>query len=167
MESFQESVDEYRKQLEKGAIVKAYRGLLEYMMQLRTYFQRNYPDYYVSGSIYYGFMDMTYFSFSPKPIRDRKLKIAIVLIHDKCRFEAWLAGANKQVQQKYWKLFFESDWGKFDVVPTTEGVDSIVETVLVDNPDFNALDRLTKQIESAALTFIDDIENFLSENRSS
>jgi hypothetical protein len=164
MESFQESIDEYRKQLEKGAIVKAYRGLMEYVMQLRTYFQRKYPDYYVSGSIYYGYMDMTYFSFSPKPIRDRNLKIAIVLIHDMCRFEAWLAGANKQVQQKYWKVFSESNWKNYPVVRTIEGADSIVESVLVEKPDFNDLDRLTEQIESALLTFIDDIENFLSEN---
>ena len=25
--------------------------------------------------------------------------------HDKIRFEAWLAGYNKQIQQKYWNLF--------------------------------------------------------------
>jgi hypothetical protein len=162
MESFHAYINEYRKQLENGAIQKAYKGLMEYIMDLRTQFKNKYPDYVVSGSIYYGYMDMTYFSFFPKSIKDRSLKIAIVFIHDSFRFEVWLAGYNKQVQTKYWKLFKESDWNKYHIVETTQGVDSIVEHVLVDNPDFGDLNTLTKQIESGALKFIKDIEGFLS-----
>ena len=66
MQSFQEYINEYRKQLAKGAIQKAYKGLMEYIMGLRTHFKNKYPDYFVSGSIYYGYMDMTYFSFTPQ-----------------------------------------------------------------------------------------------------
>jgi hypothetical protein len=161
MESFQEYIDEYRKQLEKGAIKKAYKGLMEYIMDLRTYFKNKYPDYFVSGSIYYGYMDMTYFSFVPKSLKQRNLKIAIVFLHDEFRFEVWLAGANKQVQQQYWKLLMESDWNKYHVVSTTKGVDSIVEYILIDSPDFRDLDTLTTQIETATLIFIKDVESFL------
>jgi len=164
MESFHEYINEYRKQLEKGAIKEAYKGLMEYIMGLRTYFKNKYPDYFVSGSIYYGYMDMTYFSFFPKSLKIRKLKIAIVFIHDTFRFEVWLAGYNKQVQSKYWKLFRESDWNKYHIVSTTKGVDSIIEYILVDNPDFSDLDTLTKQIERATLKFIKDVESFLSKH---
>ena len=161
MEPFHEYINEYRKQLEKGAIKKAYKGLMEYIMDLRTHFKNKYPDYFVSGSIYYGYMDMTYFSFFPESLKQRKLKIAIVFIHDTIRFEAWLAGYNKEVQSKYWKLIKESDWNKYHVVSTTKGVDSIIEHTLVDNPDFSDLGALTKQIESATLKFIEDVESFL------
>ena len=161
MESFQEYMNEYRKQLEKGAINKAYKGLMEYIMSLRTHFKNKYPDYFVSGSIYSGYMDMTYFSFFPKSFKDRKLKIAIVFIHEAFRFEVWLAGNNKQVQSKYWQLFKESDWNKYHIVSTTQGVDSIVEHILVDDPDFNDLDTLTVQIERESLKFIKDIESFI------
>jgi len=78
MEAFHEFVNEYRKQLEQGAIQKAYKGLMEYVMALRTHFKNKYPEHVVSGSIYYGYMDMTYFSFNPKSLKDRGLKIAIV-----------------------------------------------------------------------------------------
>jgi hypothetical protein len=162
MASFHEYMNEYRKQLEKGAIQKAYKGLMEYIMDLRTHLQNKYPDYFVSGSIYYGYMDMTYFSFFPETFKDRRLKIAIVFVHATCRFEAWLAGYNKQVQSKYWKLFKESDWNKYHLVSTTQGVDSILEHVLVDSPDFSDLDTLTEQIEGATLEFIADVECFLS-----
>jgi hypothetical protein len=160
--TFYESMIEYRNQLRQGAIQIAYKGLMEYIMELRTHFQKKYPDYFVSGSIYFGYMDMTYFSFYPQSLHQRNLKVAIVFIHQAFRFEAWLAGSNKQVQLKYWKLFTESAWDKYHLVPSTHGVDSIVESVLVDHPDFGDLATLTNQIETESLVFIQDIESFLS-----
>lgn len=166
MESFPEHIEEYKRQLEKGAIQKAYQGLMEYVMDLRTYFKNQYPDYGVSGSIYYGYMDMTYFSIYPKALKDRKLKIAIVFLHEAFRFEVWLSGQNKQVLKKYWKLIQESGLAKYRIVSPGKGIDSIVESVLVDDPDFHDLDAVTEQIENGTLRFIQDIENFLAEHSS-
>lgn len=161
MESFHKCMDEYKKQLEKGVIKNAYKGLMEYIMGLRTHFTNKHPDYAVSGSIYYGYMDMTYFSVSPKSIKERKLKIAIVFLHEAFRFEAWLSGANRKVQKQYWELIKESGWNKYKIVSPAKGVDSIIEFILVDNPDFSDLDALTKKIEKSTLKFIKDVENFL------
>lgn len=166
MESFSEHMHEYRKQLQKGAIQKAYRGLMEYIMNLRTHFQNKYPDYFVSGSIYYGYMEMTYFSLIPESLKQRKLKAAIVFLHEAFRFEVWLAAYNKQVQARYWKLLKDSGWDKYRIVPTTKGADSILEHVLVDNPDFSDLDALTQRIETQTLQFIQDVEGFLSTHKS-
>jgi len=164
MESFHEYIAEYRKQLKKGDIKEVYKGLIKYIMDLRVHFKNRYPDYFVSGSIYYGYMDMTYFSFFPKSLKSRKLKIAIVFIHDTFQFEVWLAGYNKQVQKKYWKLFKEINWNKYHIPSNIKGIDSIIEYTLVNNPDFSDLDALTKQIEKGALKFIRDAENFLSKH---
>ena len=147
MRSFNQYMNEYRKQIKKGDIKKAYRGLMEYILGLRLHLKRHYPDYFVSGSIYYGYMDMTYFSFTPEALKRRRLKIAIVFIHDTCRFEVWLSGYNKQVQTKYWKLVKDNDWNEYRIPSTTKDVDSIVEKTLVKNPDFSDLDALTKNIE--------------------
>ncbi len=166
MGSFHEAMNEYRKQLEKGTIQQAYKGLMEYIMALRTYLQDKYPGYFVSGSIYYGYMDMTYFSFFPESLKQRKLKIAIVFLHEAFRFEVWLAGYNKQVQSKYWKLIKESAWEKYRLVPTTQGADSILEHTLVENPDFGDLETLTRQIEAATLEFTREVESFLAAHES-
>jgi hypothetical protein len=162
MESFHESMQEYRRQLEKGTIQKAYRGLMEYFMDLKTHFKNNYPDYFVSGSLYYGYMDMTYFSFFPESLKDRNLKVAVVFVHETFQFEVWLAGYNKQIQTKYWKLIKESGWNQYQLVSTTEGADAIIEDILVTDPDFSDLNSLTKQIERGALEFIVEVEDFLS-----
>ena len=162
MEPFHEYIPEYQTQLKKGSIQKAYKGLMEYMLCLRTHFQKKYPDYFVSGSLYYGYSDMTYFSFFPGSLKDRGLKVAIVFLHEAFRFEAWLAGYNKQVQTKYWKLIKDNGWDKYRLVSTTKGADSILEHVLVDNPDFSDLQALTRQIENGSLDYIRDVEYFLS-----
>ena len=163
MEPFHQYMNEYKEQLEKGAIQKAYKGLMEYIMELRTYFSKKYPDYSVPGSIYAGYMDMSYFSIVPESLKQRKLKIAIVFLHQAFRFEVWLAGLNKQVQAKYWRLFKESDWKKYPIVATTKGADSIVEHALAEDPDFCDLEALTKQIESGTLKFIEEVETFLGQ----
>ena len=88
--------------------------------------------------------------------------IAIVFVHETFRFKVGLAGYNKQVQMKYGKLLSESDWHKYPIFPTTEGVDSILECTLIENPNFSDNDTLTNQIERSALEFIMDVKGFLS-----
>jgi len=162
VESFQEYMNEYRTQLEKGAIQAAYKGLMNYFQDLRSYLKKKYADHFVSSSIYYGYMDMTYFAFFPESLKCRRLKIAIVFIHEAFSFEVWLTGYNKHVQTKYWSLFTDSDWNKYRIPSTTKGVDSILEYTVVDKPDFSDLDSLTHQIEKGTLTFITEVEHFLS-----
>jgi hypothetical protein len=160
--AFHENMNEYKKQLEKGAIIEAYRGLMDYFNALRLHLKKKYPDHSVSGSVYYGFMDMTYFAIFPISLKRRKLKIAIVFLHEAFRFEVWLSGSNRKVQSEYWKLIEESGWKKYQLSSPTKSVDSIIEHILVDNPDFSDLDALTKQIESGTLKFATDVGNFFS-----
>lgn len=164
MKPFHECMSEYKRLMGEGCIKEAYRGLMEYTMGLKSDLKNKYPDYVVSGSIYYGYLDMTYFSFFPELLKLRKLKVAIVFMHDTCRFEVWLAGYNKEIQTKYWKLFKEGDWNKYYIPSTTQGVDSIIEHTLVKDPDFRDLDALTEQIERGTLEFIGDVENYLSQH---
>jgi hypothetical protein len=162
--TFSQCMSEYRRQLEEGAIQEAYRGLMEYIMGLRIHFESRFPDYSVSGSIYPGYMDMTYFACVPPELKERKLKIAIVFVHDKFRFEVWLAASNKGAQKRYLDLLRESGWSKYHIASTTKGVDSIVDHVLAEDPDFSDLDALTERIEKGTLEFIRDVERFLSKH---
>lgn len=165
MKSFNECVDAYRQLVEEGTVKKAYAGLMEFIMSLRNHLKSKYPDYHVSGSIYYGYMDMTYFSFTPQLLRSKNLKIAIAFIHEKASFEVWLAGANKQIQSKYWKLFKEKTWASYRIPESLKGIDSIIEYDLSDLSDFNDLGALTEQIEKRTLQFIADIEAFFATSK--
>ena len=152
---------EFRKQLRSGSIRKAYRALLDYMMDLRKRFQSRYPDYSVSG-LYQGCMDMTFFALVPPLLKRHGLKVAIVFNYESFRFEAWLAGRNRQVQREYWELFKDTRWREYRVVTPAVGVDSIVESDLAEGSDFRDPNTLTSTIEKKAAKFTDDMERFLS-----
>ena len=58
------------------------------MLSLKNHFTNQHPDFSVPGSLYYGYMDLTYFSVVPGSLKDRELKIAIVFLHEPFRFRS-------------------------------------------------------------------------------
>jgi hypothetical protein len=155
---------EWRRQLGKGSIQKAYKALLSYMAGLRTHFANNYGDTAVSG-LYQGYMDMSYFALFPPALKSRELKAAIVFNYEAFRFEAWLTARNRRVQRQYWELFRDSQWRDYRVITPTVGIDSIVECDLASDFDLSDPDSLTARLETAAVAFIADIERFLSQRQ--
>ncbi len=54
---------------------KAYKAIMTFMSGLCTYLEKKYPEYNTSA-LYFGYMDMTYFAFTPPGLKGKKLKIA-------------------------------------------------------------------------------------------
>lgn len=147
----------YREEIKKGRIQKDYGFLISYIKGLRNHFIKEYPVEYKIGSIYQGNMNFTYFPVTPFSLKVQKLKIVIIFNHLKMRFEICLAGQNRQIQKKYWDMFRASDWNTYHVPDSaTEGF-SIVDHIIVDNPDFDNLDLLTAQIDTETMKFIKNI----------
>ena len=112
MGSLSDAMSEYRAQMQKGVIQQAYRGLMDYMSALKTELKAKHPDYQVSGSLYFGYMDMTYFAFTPPALKEKGLKIAIVFVHETFAFEAWLSAANRGLLAQFAEQFKDADWKK-------------------------------------------------------
>jgi hypothetical protein len=164
MHSKRESLEEFRRLLEKGSIQRAYRALLSYMLGLRTHFQKRLGVAAVSG-LYQGYMDMTYFALFPSSLRRRNLKIAVVFNYEAFRFEVWLSARNQDVQRQYWELFKDANWPQYRVAPPAKGVDSILECDVTSDFDLDAPDALTARIETTTMAFINQIDRFLSADR--
>jgi len=162
MESLNEYIKEYKIQLSKGIIQKAYRGIMIFMSGLKNDLEKNYPDFIVS-SLYFGYMDMTYFAFTPSDLKNKKLKIAIVFLHEQERFEAWLGGSNRKVQSEYIEKLKHKKIGNYKLSQVLPGVDSIIESILMEQPDFNHPEELKMQIEERTIRFINDISSLLAE----
>lgn len=162
MSTFPAAMAEYKRQLALGIIQTAYRGLLEYLLTLRTHFQTRYPGYAVSSNLYAGYMDMSYFALVPPALKARQLKIAVVFLHPDCRFEVWLSGVNRQVQARYWQQIKASGWAQYRLVPVIQGADAVLEHVLVAAPDFSDLPALTAELERGTLQFIAAVEEFFA-----
>jgi hypothetical protein len=102
-------------------------------------------------------MDMTYFALTPLSLKQLGLKIAIVFLHEDCRFEVWLAGANRKIQAEYIQMLNGKEIGQYRLSEVLPGVDSILEATLVLGPDFDQPEELKKQIEQKTMQFIADI----------
>ncbi len=162
MVSLNKYIQEYSILLSKGQIQKAYKGIMTFMSSLRSYLENSYLDYTVS-SLYFGYMDMTYFAFTPNELRNKKLKVAIVYLHENGRFEVWLGGSNRKVQAEYIELMKHKKIGTYKLSQVLPGVDSIIESILLEKPDFDHPEELKLQIEIKTIGFINDIITMLNE----
>lgn len=156
MQSINKSVREYTAQLQQGQIQKAYKGIMTLMSSLKTWLESRHPDYAVSG-LYPGYMDMTYFAFTPQVLKQRSLKVAIVYLHEQNRFEVWLGGANRKVQAETIERFTGKDLDGLTLSEVKPGVDSIVEMKLIEQPDFDHPEDLMLAIESKVIEFTEKI----------
>jgi hypothetical protein len=160
MDSLNNYISQYREQLGKGHIQKAYKAIMTFMSGLGAYLGKAHPAYSVSA-LYFGYMDMTYFAFTPPGLKSKKLKIAIVYLHEQGRFEAWLGAINRKIQAQYIELLSVKNTGEYKLSKVMPGVDSIIESIIVCRPDFEKPEELKIQIEKKTLEFIDDITSIL------
>lgn len=138
-----------------------YHQLIDYMKELRTFFHKEYDTHFILGSIYQGNPDFSYFSLTTEELKKQKLKFVIVLNHKMLSFSICLSGQNKSIRKKHWQMFSESDWNKYHVAESIEDSLSIIEHVIVKEPDFKNKRNLTKQIEKESLKFIEEIKMIL------
>jgi ribosomal protein S8 len=162
VDELQTYINEYSIQLSKGYIQKAYKGIMTFMSGLKTHMENSYPDY-IASTLYFGYLDMSYFAFTPSDLKNKKLKIAIVFLHEQGRFEVWLSGSNRKIQAEYIEKISHKNIGKYKLSKVLPGVDSIIESILVDKPDFNNPEELKMQIERKTIEFVNDITSILDE----
>ena len=153
-----QNITDYKKQMVLGIIPKTYKGFIEYMMSLRTYFIDNYPEYNV-GSFYQGYMDMTYFPIATPLLKTKKLKLAVVFDHFKMRFEIWLSAQNRKIINEYLSFFQNKKLNKNYFV--TKNPDSIIEIIVIEEPDFKDLNKITSEIETGLKNFLDELADIL------
>ncbi len=157
-----EYIHEYKTQLQKGDIKYAYRGLMEFMANLKNDLQHTCPQYKLSTTIHQGYMDITYFSFTNELLKGNQLKTIILFNHETFNFEIWLAAQNKKIQKKYWEVFKKNDWNTYSIPSTIVGRFSIIEGTLAQHPDFSNLHSLKEQIISEIILFINEVTMFFN-----
>lgn len=160
MENLNKYVSIYQSELKKGDILIAYNQLVKFVMSLRTEFIKTLSDQYAFTGIQNGYLDYTYFYYSNAFLKSKKLKFGLVLNHVEMKFEIWLLGNTKYVQKKYWEILKNTEWNKAKLEMPKY---SAIEVILVENPDFNNLGKLTKQIETKMVKVSNEILKYLKE----
>lgn len=160
MKTLNELISDYTCHLQQGEIQLAYKGILEFIGKLRADFIIKYPHYDTSG-IYQGYMDMSYFSLTTKPLKDRGLKIAIVYLHEKGNFEVWLSARNREISKQYESVFCGKPFEGITVFHDDNNQDAIMECTLIYSPNFEDQVILMEIIEQGTEAFITTVSNLL------
>lgn len=160
MISLNECAKDFKKELKKGKIQKAYKGIFDFLTKIKNHLLENNPDYSSSGSIYHGYLDISYFPVTTDLLKKHRLKIAVVFNYDHFQLEVWLSGTNRVVLKKYWELFQEKQWGKYPLAQEINKSDSIMEHVLQTEIDLEREEEVF-DIGSMISVFITDIETLL------
>ena len=158
MKNLNDIVSAYQEELRKGDILIAYNELVKFVMNTRTGLTKKLDHQYSFSKILHGYMDYTYFYYTNDFLKNRKLKFGLVLNHLEMRFEVWLLGNTIPIQKKYWDLLKEIKWNKgITEMPQY----SIVEAVIIDNPDFNNLELLSEEIHKNLVQVSDELIGLL------
>lgn len=152
MKTLNKRIEAYTHQLQLGEIQIAYKEILAFMGKLKVAFVKKYPHYDVSN-IYQGYLDMSYFSLSTKPLKDKGLKIAIVYLHENGSFEVWLSARNRDLAKPY-KTILNSLSDEINVFHDNNNQDAIVECILTGAPDFEDQAQLINTIDQGVEKFV-------------
>lgn len=156
MKALNQLIDEYTYHLRQGEIQTAYKAIFEFIGKMRADFIKKYPNYDI-GSVYQGYMDMTYFSLSTKLLKDKGLKIAIVYLHEKRAFEVWLSAQNREIAKRYGPILSSNISDKITVHHDDANQDAIIERTLTPTPNFEDQISLMGLIEQGVERFVADI----------
>ena len=161
MKPMNQLVEEYTRLLSTQEIQTAYRGILEFMGKLRADWIRRYPSDDV-GSLYQGYMDMSYFSISTPLLRAKGLKIALVYQHEKGQFEVWLSARNRESAKRFASERMARQLEPLPVFHDADNLDAVIECTLADKPDFENQAALSERLCQGAVTFMEAVGGVLT-----
>lgn len=161
MEDKSRLMEEYRKAIQDGRMPAAYRTVMSFLSELKSSIEAMHPGLVV-GALYHGYMDMSFFAVAPPSMKAKKLKVAVVFVHEGCRFEAWLAAANRKLMSEWSGRLSGMCIGGYTLVGQGPGVDAIILGVLDERPDFSDVERLKKQLIEKLDIFIADMQDLIT-----
>lgn len=156
-ESLNSRIQSYKKVYESGEFQATHQKLVGVVQNLRTDFLKRYRNEMSVASVMHGYVDFTYFYVQTDFLKNRKLKLAIVLNHREVQFELWLLGQTKVVQKEYWEKFQNTKWVTQNEMP----VWSIFEVTLNSSPDFDNSTNLLQCIHKEFVLTVSEINNSL------
>jgi len=140
--SLNSRISAYKATLANGEFQQTYQDLVGVVQALRAEFSKKYKDEYSTANVLHGYVDFTYFYLQSDELKQKKLKLAIVLNHKNANFELWLLGQTKEVQVLYWRKLRGVKWVNEEAMPAY----SIFEVPLLSAPDFDNASKLSEAI---------------------
>lgn len=96
---------EYKNLLETTNIQECYQHVIKFINYLYLKLKNELNMYSFSSKVIENKMNFSYFQLTNQKLKELGLKIQVIFMHETCRFEIWLSGYNRKIQNKYYKIF--------------------------------------------------------------
>ncbi len=150
-------INDYKDIIKNTNLQKGYQEFIKFFRYLKIYLEKELNNYYFTGNIVENNMDYSYFQFTNKELKSRGLKIVIAFIHQDFNYEVWLSGINRNIQNKYYNEV-QNKLQKYVITSNPNRTDYIIKSTLVNNPDYDDLDKLLLEIKTNIAEFIKEFE---------
>ena len=150
-------INDYKDIIKTTNLQKGYQEFIKFFRYLKIYLEKELNNYYFTGNIVENNMDYSYFQFTNKELKSRGLKIVIAFIHQDFNYEVWLSGINRNIQNKYYNEV-QNKLQKYVITSNPNRTDYIIKSTLVNNPDYDDLDKLLLEIKTNIAEFIKEFE---------
>lgn len=127
MENINSLMSDFKVQLNKGRIQRAYRYIFDIFSDLTSALKRLDDKAISVNSLYHGYLDMTYLPVITGKLKENGLKIAIVFNYSSFQFEIWLSAVNRRKRKEVLDAIIVSKWRKYKTVENDANTDAIIE----------------------------------------
>jgi hypothetical protein len=152
-----EYINEYKRLLQTTNLQKGYQEFVKLFRALRTYLQKELPEYTFTGNIVENNMDYSYFQLANEDMKTKGLKIVIAFVHGEFTYQVWLSGLNRDIQRKYYEEFTEKSH-PYVLTDNPSKTDYVLKTELIDDCNYNDVADLMKTIKESVVEFIHNVE---------
>ena len=160
-ESLCTEIESYCAAVAKGGLPRAYRGILAQLTLFQSAWMQAHPAD-SAGTLYPGYLDMSFVSFAPAELAARNLKLSLVFLHESCEFTLWLVARNRAIQKRVSESLRGVPLGCYRLTKLEPGVDAIIEFTLEKPYAFDETALLTQRLITAADAFANDMIRLVS-----
>ncbi len=160
MENINDLMNEFKIELSKRKIQKAYRYIFDIFTDLGNAL-KNSEKIISINSLYHGYLDMTYLPVITKKLKENGLKIAIVFNYVPFQFEIWLCAINRKTRKEILEIITNSKWNKYKTVENEGNNDAIIELKIQGMNEFDNKTKIVSLISKETVMFINEIEKFI------
>jgi hypothetical protein len=151
-------IEEYENIVKTTQLQRGYQEFLKFFNYLRIFLKKKFVNYKFTSSIVENKMDYSYFQMTSREYKLKGLKFVIAFIHKDSKYQIWLSGYNRSVQNKYFEKLKFKDL-KYNLTNNPNKTDYILKHDLV--VDYNNLEKLLIVIEEQVTNFINETNKFI------
>lgn len=152
-----EYINEYKRLIQTTNLQKGYQEFIKFFRNLRTYLQKEMPEYTFTGNIVENNMDYSYFQFTNDLLKSKGLKIVIAFVHADFDYQIWLSGINRETQHKHHE-YLKDQSHPYVLTGNPSKTDYVLKMQLIADCNYNDIEGLLKTIKENALEFINEVE---------